>query len=247
MSSPPFLLTLISSQTIAPNTKHFTFLAQQPLTYKAGQFITLHFPTSDGILLKRSYSIANHGGIQTSQIELAASYIPNGVASERLFTMKPGDTLQTTGPFGRFTLREEKIVVTHYLLVATGTGITPYRTMLPELAVLMQKDSKLKVSLLFGIRHLSDVLYRDEFIAFAKTYPQFELRIHYSRYTDIKMPYEYQGYVLRSLETMSVQANQSIAYLCGNPNMVDQALSILHEKKGLSSIQIRREKYFSPK
>lgn len=259
MNRHPFLLTLQSAQEIAPNTKHFVFTASQEnsihsISFLPGQFITLHFPSQDK-LFRRSYSLANYcyGG-STPQLELAASYIPDGIASERLFMMQPGDTLEATGPAGRLTLRDES--VTRYLLIATGTGVTPYRAMLPELAERMKKNNQLHIILLFGVRTYEDMLYRDEFVKFSEEHERFELRVYYSRAKLHKLDYEYLGYVSAALDDrlsseisdniISINPHEDIAYLCGNPNMVDDVYHLLSDK-GLTIDKIRREKYISPK
>lgn len=239
-----FTLTFQYAKIIAPQIKHFVFSASQAIHFIPGQFITLHFPQA-GTLLRRSYSLANRDSGDIHTLELAASYIPNGIASERLFNMQAGDQIEAIGAFGRFTLREEPIH--RYLLIATGTGITPYRAMLNQLAQYMQSNPQLRVILLFGVRHLEDVLYREEFIAFAKDHAQFELRIHYSRASELTLPYEYSGYVTESLKhSIEIDPLQDVAYLCGNPNMVDDSFKILTEKQ-LPRDRIRREPYISPK
>ncbi|OOG65462.1 hypothetical protein B0E46_03715 [Rhodanobacter sp. B04] len=52
------------------------------------------------------------------------------------------------------------------------------------------------------------------------------------------------GHVQNVLAEISPSAERDIAYLCGNPNMVDAAFAALKEF-GLPVPQIRREKYIS--
>ena len=52
------------------------------------------------------------------------------------------------------------------------------------------------------------------------------------------------GHVQGVLAELSPSADRDIAYLCGNPNMVDGAFNALKEH-GLPVPQIRREKYIS--
>ncbi len=101
MSRKEFHLILEASEHIAPDVKHFTFLLEEGggFEFIPGQFITLHIPTPEKVL-RRSYSIANKTHQATNKIEFAASYVPAGIASELLFTLKPGDKVTATGPFG---------------------------------------------------------------------------------------------------------------------------------------------------
>lgn len=245
MSRKEFHLILEASEQIAPNVKHFTFRYEEggSFDFIPGQFITLHIPTSEKIL-RRSYSIANKTHKATNKIEFAASYVPEGVASELLFTLQAGDTVTATGPFGRLILREE--LPARYILVATGTGVTPYRTMLAELASRFKQRPCFKVILLFGVRRPEDLLYRDEFLAFAEKNSWFEFRAYYSRFKlENSLSYEYSGYVLNAFSEIFPNAKQDVVYLCGNPNMVDEVFSLLVNSYAFPSEVIRREKYIS--
>src|SRR3990167_1409586 len=123
-----FSLKLLEAQTIAPGVKHFKFSCndQASFAYIPGQFITLHIPSTENKqVLRRSYSIASIRGIDET-IDFAASYIAQGPASTFLFALNPGDEVTASGPSGRLILRAED-QPRRYLLLATGTGITPYR------------------------------------------------------------------------------------------------------------------------
>lgn len=245
MSRKEFHLILEKSEQIAPEVKHFTFRYEEGESFEfvPGQFITLHIPTPEKVL-RRSYSIANKTHRATNKIEFAASYIPSGIASQLLFTLKPGDKVTATGPFGRLTLREE--TPERYVLVATGTGVTPYRTMLAELEHRFKLRPCFKVILLLGVRRQEDLLYRDEFIAFAEKNPWFEFRAYYSRVTlKEALSYEHTGYVLNAFGEIKPNAKQDIVYLCGNPNMVDEVFTLLVKSYAFPTEIIRREKYIS--
>jgi ferredoxin-NADP reductase len=245
MTKKEFILVLEESRQIAPAVKHLIFRHEsgEALSFIPGQFVTLHIPTPEKVL-RRSYSIANSTHEPSDKIEFAASYVPRGVASELLFTMPIGGKVVATGPFGRLILREEK--PSRYILVATGTGITPYRTMLSELAQRFKQWPCFKVVLLFGVRTPEDLLYRNEFTAFAEKNPWFEFRAHYSRsMPKICLPYEHQGYVLNAFSAINPNPKEDVVYLCGNPNMVDEVFSLLVNSYHFPTEVIRREKYIS--
>jgi ferredoxin--NADP+ reductase len=50
-----------------------------------------------------------------------------GVCSNFLCDTKPGDEVMLTGPAGKVMLMPEKNPATDLIMVATGTGIAPYR------------------------------------------------------------------------------------------------------------------------
>ncbi len=246
MAGKEFTLVLVESQQIAPAVKHLTFCREdrEAVCFIPGQFITLYIPTAEKVL-RRSYSIANRSHEASDRIEFAASYVPDGTASDLLFTMQVGDTVVAAGPFGRLILKDEQPM--RYILVATGTGVTPYRTMLSELAKRFEQRPCFEVILLFGVRQPQDLLYRDEFTEFAKKNPWFTFRAYYSRF-HLETPlllYEYMGYVLAAFSDIDPNPQHDIVYLCGNPNMVDEVFSLLVNSHGFPSDIIRREKYIS--
>jgi ferredoxin-NADP reductase len=245
MAGKEFTLILTDSQQIAPTVKQFTFRREdgESFHFIPGQFITLHISTPEKVL-RRSYSIANSTHEASDNIEFAASYVLEGAASDFLFTMQVGDTVTVTGPFGRLVLRDEQPA--RYIFVATGTGVTPYRTMLSELEQRFKQHPCFKVILLFGVRQPEDLLYRDEFTTFAQKNPWFTFRAYYSRFkSKMLLPYEHTGYVLNAFSEIDPNPKHDIIYLCGNPNMVDEVFSLLTNSHHFSSEIIRREKYIS--
>lgn len=239
-----FNLILKSTKLIAPQVRHLQFECEDgmPFHFVPGQFITLHIP-SEGKTLRRSYSVANTYHDDSNNVEFAASYVEGGVASKLLFEMQPGDKVSATGPFGRLVLRDEHPA--RYILVATGTGVTPYRSMLAEIEKRFKEQKDLEVILLFGVRKSEDLLYGQEFVAFAEKNSRFKFRAYYSRvYPDNPSPYEFSGYVLNAFSEINPNPHQDIIYLCGNPNMIDEVFALL-VGHGFATENIRREKYIS--
>ena len=228
---------------ISPKVKHFVFQCDLPsqFVYAPGQFITIHFE-HEGKALKRSYSIANEPR-QDNQIELAAGYFENGPGTELLYNLKPGDRVNISGPFGRLTLKDE--LPGRYILVATSTGITPYRAMLQELGKRMELNPNLRVVILEGIQRREEILYGDEFQSFAQRYPQAEFRPYLSRQPAQELhDNESSGYVQHAFPSLNLNPEHDVVYLCGNPGMIDDAFSHLKEQ-GFAMQQIIREKYIS--
>ncbi len=227
---------------LSPKVKHFIFRAENspPFDYIPGQFITIHFER-EGKMLKRSYSIANVPA-KDNRIEFAAGYVAGGPGTELLFNLQPGDKIHINGPFGRLILKESP---KRYVLVATSTGVTPYRAMLQELASRLQIDPTLKVVILQGVQTHEEILYPDEFLAFASEYPQVSFRAHLSREAENSLQaHEYPGYVQHAFPELSLDPENDMVYLCGNPGMIDESFNYLKEK-GFGMQRIIREKYIS--
>lgn len=235
---------------LAPSVGHYQFVRDdgQPLDFVPGQFIQVHFRYADGTPAKRSYSLAtihDHALGPGEAVEIAVSYVPGGAATALFEGLPEGGHVEASGPFGRFCLMPGDRNA-RYLLIATGTGVTPYRSMLPQLRSLMAERG-VEVVLLQGARTPAELLYGDEFRAFADAHPEFRYVPCLSRelppdpHPDVR-----HGYVQQHLGAFAPDAARDIAYLCGNPDMVDACFEALKEH-GLPVPQIRREKYVSSK
>lgn len=245
---PTFPLRLVDSRMLAPTVRHLAFVRDDgaPFRFIPGQFIQIHFE-HEGATLRRSYSIATRHGDPanpTDPIEVAVSYVEGGPATRLLSTLREGERVEASGPYGRFCLHDADANA-RYLLIGTGTGVTPYRAMLPVLEGQM-RERGLEVALLFGARSEAELLYGEEFDAFAEAHPGFHFMPCFSRQPRTPArPFDRTGYVQDQLEALSPDPARDIAYLCGNPNMVDACFERL-KAFGLPIANIRREKYVSP-
>lgn len=238
MAWKTFKVTLCETRMITPSVLVLTFERAdgEALDYIAGQFINIHFEAA-GQAIHRSYSIANPPG--EKRFEIAVSPVAGGRATELLFGLTPGDTLDVSGPYGRFVLRDDEPC--RYILAATGTGVTPYRAMLPELA--RRVAAGFTIEMLLGIWRREEALFADDFIAFADAHDNVNFRACYSReLPDDALPHEHHGYVQRQIETLNPDPAGDIVYLCGNPNMIDDAVEMLRGRE-FATKQLRREKY----
>ena len=249
-----FPLRLVGSRMLAPTVRHLEFARDdgQPLDFIPGQFVQVHFTYPDGTPTKRSYSLAtmhDHALGPGEAVEIAVSYVAGGAATALFEDLDEGQLVQASGPYGRFCLMPAD-ANRRYLLVGTGTGVTPYRAMLPQLDAMM-RTRNVEVVLLFGCRTPDELLYGDDFRAFAETHPGFRFVPCFSRelpgddhpaaHADVR-----RGYVQDVLPEFEPAAEGDIAYLCGNPNMVDAMFERL-KGVGLPVPHIRREKYVSSK
>jgi ferredoxin-NADP reductase len=245
-----FPLKLVSSRMLAPSVRHLVLARDdgQPLDFIPGQFVQVHFHYADGTATKRSYSLAtihDHRLGAGETVEIAVSYVAGGAATALFEGLREGDRIDASGPYGRFCLMPND-ANQRYLLIGTGTGVTPYRAMLPQLAQLIATRG-IEVVLLFGARTPAELLYAEDFYAFAAAHPGFRFVPCFSReLPENPHPDVRRGYVQEALTAFAPDPARDIAYLCGNPNMVDACFEAL-KTAGLAVPHIRREKYVSSK
>jgi ferredoxin-NADP reductase len=208
---------------IAPEVRSFSIVvpAIDRFDFEPGQFITLDLPISEKRLKRwRSYSIASAPD-GTNIIELCIVRNAQGLGTNWLFDeAKVGTELTFKGPDGAFVLPKG---TNPLVMVCTGTGVAPFRSMLKAMAAGVAV--KRPVHLIFGTRHASGILYRAEFEALKSTLPEFSYDIALSRGQD---PDLYHGYVHQVyLNAYAIKQPDIKFMLCGWTNMVDEAVAHL--------------------
>ncbi len=224
---------LIESTEIAPDVRHFVFEAPEVETFPfvPGQFVSVNHIVNEK-KITRAYSIAS-APTESNRFELCLDLIQEGLLSPRLFAMQPGDTLEIRPPLGMFVLRNPP---RDSVLIATGTGIAPFRSILQA----RLNESSQKFTLVFGARHEGDLLYRREFEEMAGKYPHFRFLPTLSR-----PPESWKGrsgYVQEHLKEAIGERRDVDVFLCGMKAMVDDVRNILKDM-GFDRKQILYEKY----
>eukprot|EP00897_Mesotaenium_endlicherianum_P000288 jgi/Mesen1/1025/ME000121S00101 len=96
-----------------------------------------------------------------------------GICSNFLCDAKPGDKLSITGPSGKVMLLPEKDPNAVHIMVATGTGIAPYRAYLRRM--FMEDVENFKFNglawLFLGVANQDSLLYDDEFKSYLESRP----------------------------------------------------------------------------
>jgi len=131
---------------------------------------------SDGPVT-RAYSIANRPEDKDRvvfNIRLAVpppgreSELPPGVVSSWLFSLKPGDIVETSGPFGDFHIQPSD---REMVFIGGGVGMAPLRAMIHEQ---ISNGTKRKMRYFYGARSVADLFYVEEFDAIAAAHPNFK-------------------------------------------------------------------------
>ena len=205
--------TILEFHDIAPEVRHFVFEVPEveQLLFKPGQFVSLK-ETLAGKKITRPYSIASLP--DGNRFELCLNLVHQGVFTPHLFAMQPGA-----------------------LLIATGTGIAPFRSMAPGY---FQHPHARQLTLLFGVRNEETIYYRDDFDALAHHHPNFRFWPTLSR-ADSSWTGR-SGHVQSHLADALGGRTDLDVYICGLKAMVDDVRAILKEL-GFDRKQIVFEKY----
>ena len=205
-----------------------------------------------GRLIRRAYSIAS-SSLAQEYLEFYITLVHSGTLTPRLYALRPGDRVWL-GPkiTGLFTLQEVP-VDRDVVLVATGTGLAPYMSMLrTELTA----GAGRRFAVLLGARHSWDLGYHAELVTIQRLSPGFCYEATISRPAEEPVPWSGRtGYVTDlwwdSVLTERWDRRPSPAdthvFLCGNPAMVDDMLSVLaaegfreHTRKQPGEIHVER-------
>ena len=206
---------------MSPTVRSLTFRVadEQGFAFEPGQWVSITLPVNGNRLI-RAYSIASPPR-DDNTFDLAITHVPAGDASEFLTALAPGARLHFTGPFGTFLVRQP--VDRPIFLVATGTGVAPFRGMLFDL--LERRNVPVDIHLVFGVRTERDILYRGEFEERERRHPNFRFIPTLSQpgpeWTGAR------GYVQLTAEKLLVPRRDADIYVCGVRKMVNDMRSCL--------------------
>ncbi len=244
MVNPRYPVILKEKKQLSPSTIELTYVREdnEPILYVPGQFFSLDF-FHQGEEKTRSYSAAGRVDDlkNNREFRFAITAVPNGAATHYFFNASPGDRVKMGGPFGALIL--PRADPSRYLLIGTGTGVAPYRAMLPALEKRMRASPELKVVLVMGARSPQELLYGAEFGALTESNPGFSFYACYSlQMPDTPQPWENYGRVQTIFEKFEPDPGQDMVYLCGNPDMVD-ASEAWFSGKGFTVGNLKKERY----
>lgn len=207
--------------------------------FRAGQYVNL-FCQIDGVLTSRPYSISSPPGKE--YWDLTVRWVEDGFVSHFLHdSLKPGDKLQSTGPFGSF-YQEPLIDTNELVFLAGGSGITPFASII-RANTEIQTGSR--IHLIYGSRSPDDVIFHRELLEIEKMNPWFKMDLVISEPTE---KYDgLKGFLDREmLEKLVGSFEEKTFYICGPEQMhylcEDSLISL-----GVPRKRIRREAYGPPK
>jgi ring-1,2-phenylacetyl-CoA epoxidase subunit PaaE len=200
-------------------------------TFLPGQHLTLR-ATIDGEDVRQSYSICQPRSARPGSLRVASAVVEGGRMSTWLnAVVRPGDEVDVMTPMGSFTCPVRPELARHHVAVAAGSGITP---VLSLVTTALQEEPLSRVTLLFGNRSTSSVMFLEELEDLKNRYPgRFHLVMVMSR-----EPQEVELFdgrldperLARILDALVPVADVDEWYLCGPMGLVEGAQALLHDR-----------------
>lgn len=238
-------------------------------TFEPGQFAVVGLPASaprtplsdpeppregPDKLIRRAYSIASPS-LPGHHLELFVTLVRSGELTPRLFALQPGSRLWL-GPkiTGLFTLSDVP-PDQNLVLVATGTGLAPYMSML---RTRLAAGGGRRVAVLVGARHSWDIGYQAELRTMQRLVPEFTFLPIVSRPAEEPTAWTgatghvqslWTGGALERAWGVKPTPADTHVFLCGSPAMIGDMETLLTgegftvQEKGRPG-QVHAEKYW---
>ncbi len=204
--------------------------------FAPGQFFQLGLDV-DGHRVRRSYSASSAPG---APLEFYVTEVTNGALTPSMFKLREGEGLWVERTARGFFTLEHVPRTKRLWMVATGTGLGPFISMLRHQSTW---DHSQEVVLVHGVRTLPELAYREELEALAKQRP---LRYVPMVTRDTPARGELAARVTTALEQGSLEEaadarlvpEESHVLLCGNPDMIVEMQTLLGAR-GLKKHRVR--------
>ena len=187
----------------------------------------------------RAYSMANHpaeNDIIMLNVRIATPpfdkknggfmKVNPGVCSSYIYSLKPGDKVTISGPYGEFHIKDTD---REMVFVGGGAGMAPMRSHILDL--FLTKHTTRKASFWYGGRSLQELFYIDDFKKIEAENPNFKFNIalssplpedNWNGYTGNIHEVLFENYLKNHTEPEEIEY-----YLCGPPMMTQSVLTML--------------------
>ena len=184
----------------------------------------------------RAYSMANYPeeqGIIMLNIRIASPPpsmpdVPPGQMSSYIFSLKPGDKVIVSGPYGDFFARDTNHEM---IFIGGGAGMAPMRSLIFD--QLKRLHSNRKISFWYGARNLREVFYSEDFEELQKKFPYFTWNLALSESLPEHNWTGYTGFIHQALNDNYLKDHPAPEdceyYICGPPLMNVAVLKMLDD------------------
>ena len=246
-------LTVLSKTVWSPNLFSFTTTRPEGFRFEAGQFVRLGLRADELIYYQdqpkseeltpifRAYSVVSSP--YDEALEFFSVVVPDGEFTSQLQYLQAGDQLYlNTTPFGFLTLsRYQEPTPKTLWLLATGTGLAPFLSILQDLYAWEHYDD---IVLVYSARTQSELAYQDKIRSLEANFGGLVDDPAHFHYVPIVTREKVAGCLSERIPSLIHSGelakaagvsldNQAHVMLCGNPQMVEDTKEAL-KAQGLS-------------
>lgn len=219
-----------------PETKTFRLALPEPIEFVCGQYVNIRFDLPGKGRIQRAYSI-DSSPTNKNFVDLTIRRIEDGTVSRHMCdNVTVGSTVETRGPFGRFTWVPED--GGPLMLIGAGSGIVPLMCIIRYCADLTITD--IPITLLFSSKSWDYIIHRDELAEYEKMMPNLTVVHTLTREPDCQLVQYHRRIDREMIE--SHLPDEALCYLCGPPEMCESGKSDLLTL-GVDKARIFVEKY----
>jgi Na+-transporting NADH:ubiquinone oxidoreductase subunit F len=184
----------------------------------------------------RAYSMANYpdeAGLIMLNVRIATPpardlSLPCGKMSSYIFSLKPGDKVTISGPFGEFFAKETE---NEMVFIGGGAGMAPMRSHIFDL--FRRLKTKRKVSFWYGARSKREMFYEEDFDSIARENENFEWHVALSEPQPEDNWDGYTGFIHNVLYENYLRDHEAPEdceyYMCGPPVMNSAVIGMLKD------------------
>lgn len=228
---------IVESNTLTHDILEIVIRLDKPLPpYLAGQYAEIGISRLEA---PRSYSFARAPSLEDPlQATFFVRLVPNGEMSSWLHQQcRVGEKVSVTGPGGTFYLRNSSAPV---LCIAGGSGLAPIKALLEQIG---EDGFSRPVKFLFGARSQKDLYCLNQITAIQSANDGIFEFVPILSEEDPSSDWSgLRGMVTEHIDSLDIGLNESEAYLCGPPPMIDSAIEVLTEA-GMKDNQIFFDKF----
>lgn len=185
----------------------------------------------------RAYSMANYPeekGIIKFNIRIASppprgsDNIPPGKMSSYVFSLKPGDKITVSGPYGEFFAKDTKAEM---VFIGGGAGMAPMRSHIFDQLKRLRSDRK--ISFWYGARSKREMFYVEDYDGLAEEFDNFEWHVALSDPQPEDNWEGYTGFIHNVLYENYLKDHPAPEdcefYMCGPPVMNAAVIKMLKD------------------
>ena len=186
--------------------------------------------------VERAYSMANYpleNDMVMLNVRIASPpprepNVPPGIMSSYIFSLREGDTVTISGPFGDFLAKNTDAEM---IFIGGGAGMAPMRSHIFD--QLKRLHSNRKISFWYGARNKQEIIYQHDFDRLQNEFDNFEWHVVLSQPLPEDDWHGYTGYVhsvlLREYLNDHQTPEECEYYLCGPPMLTAAVVSMLDD------------------